>query len=200
METLNSDEATKQGIRTSIKKIANTYNLDIVEIVNCTVVSVDKVKRNCIVKALSGKSDTNIENVGLMMEVNDGEFKIPAVGSTVGVVISTLVDPYLIGWSDLEEWYIVIGTTTIDVLAGSIKFGNGSFGGLMKIDDLKTQWDSNVAALKAAVVAALTPVDVQLVALGQAGGSVTAFNGLAGQILNLTKASLENEDITHGTV
>lgn len=199
MESINSEEATKQQIRTSIKKIAGMYELDVVEIINCTVVSVDKAKRNCIVKALSGKSDTNIENVGLMMEVNDGEFKIPAVGSTVGVVISTLVSPYLIGWSDLDEWYIVIGTTTIDVLAGSIKFGDGSFGGIVKIDNLKTQWDANVTAIKAACVASFTTVDAAIVALGGASTSVATFNGLAGQIQNLTKASLENADITHGT-
>jgi|GEM_PF-5341560 len=199
MESVNTDEATKQQIRTSIKKIAGMYNLDIVEIVNCTVVSVDKQARNCIVTPLSGKSNTNIENVGLMMEVNDGEFKIPAVGSTVGVVISTLVDPYLIGWSDLDEWYLVIGNTTIDVLNGSIKFGDGSFGGLMKIDNLKTQWDSNVSAIKTSVLAGLTLIDTQLMALGQAGGTVIAFNTAALNILSLTKATLENNTITHGT-
>lgn len=196
---LNTDEATKQQIRTSIKKIAGMYNLDIVEIVNCTVVSVDKTARNCIVTPLSGKSNTNIENVGLMMEINDGEFKIPSVGSTVGVVISTLVDPYLIGWSDLDEWYIVIGTTTVDILNGSIKFGDGSFGGLMKIDNLKTQWDSNVVAIKTSVLAALTPLDVQLVALGQAGGTSAAFSAAAVGILALNKVTLENTTILHGT-
>lgn len=197
MESINTDEATKQAIRTSIKKIAGMYNLDIVEIINCTVVSVDKPKRKCVVKPLSGKSDTNIENVGLMMEVNDGEFKIPAVDSTVGVVISTLVDPYLIGWSDLDEWYIVIGTTTVDILNGSIKFGDGSFDGLAKVADLTTKLNN----LENKVNTIITNFNTHTHLGVTVGSGVTGTTAsvVVGTLTPTQQAEIENPDITHGT-
>ena len=128
------DQSKKQAI-TAIRKIAGTYGLDIVEMINASVISVDVNARTCVIQPLSGRASTQIENVGLMPERNDGEFKVPAIGSTVGVIISTQVDPYIVSWSDLQEWKIVIGTTIIDLISGTLTLGDGSFGGLVKLVD-----------------------------------------------------------------
>lgn len=201
MESVNSDEATKQQIRTSIKKIAGMYNLDIVEIVNCTVVSVDKVKRNCIVTPLSGKSNTNIDNVGLMMEVNDGELKVPSVGSTVGVVISTLVEPYLIGWSDLDEWYLVIGDTTIDVLNGSIKFGDGSFEGLVKVVSLTQKINNLESLVNSLVIKYNLHIHVGVDSVTTAPITISPTVAQETTVLvTTTKAMIQNGAITHGLI
>lgn len=190
-------EASKQAARTAIRKVAKTYNLDIVEIINATVVSVDKTARTCVVTPISGKSDTNIEDVGLMPERNDGEFKIPAVGSTVGVTMSTQVAPYIFSWSDLAEWYLVIGTTTIDVLAGTIKFGDGSFLGLVKVSDLTTKLnaiENDINTLKN-VFATWAPVAND----GGAALKVAAATWYGDTLTPTNQSEIENENITHGT-
>lgn len=192
-------EGTKKAAITAIQKIAKTYGVDIVETISATVLSVDKSKRTCKVKPISGKSDTEIEDVNLMAERNDGEFKIPSVNSTVVVVMSYQTDPYIISWSDLDEWYLVIGNTTIDVINGEIKIGDGSFGGIVKIDDLKSQWDANVNATKAALIAAFTGIDAAISSLGGTSTSVATFNTQATNIKTLNKVTIENKTVKHGS-
>lgn len=196
MEHYIPTSAEKQALRTAIRKVAGTYGLDIVEIISATVVSVDKAGRTCVVEPISGKSDTQIPDVGLMQERNDGEFKIPSIGSTVGVAMSTQVDPYLISWSDLDEWYLVIGTTTIDVLAGTIKFGDGSYGGLTKTQELQTQINKLNAQLQAVVTTLQTWTPVP-----NDGGSalkVAFASAIAGKPAG-SFSDIENTSITHGT-
>lgn len=191
-------ESTKKAARTAIQKIAKTYNVDLVSIINATVTSVDKGSRTCVVTPLSGESDTPIEDVGLMVERNDGEFKIPSVGSTVGVVMSTNVDPYIISWSDLDEWYIVIGSTTIDLLKGELKLGGDAYGGIIKIDDLKTQWDANVTALKTVFQTVFAAIDSSLTTAGGPAVAVSAYTPLASDIKTLENTTLENTNVKHG--
>lgn len=194
------DESTKQSIRTNIRKIAKTWNVDVVEIVNCTVDAVNKSARTCDVTPISGRADTQIKGVGLMPEKNDGELRVPTIGSTVGIVKSTMVDPYVVSWSDLEEWYLVIGTTVIDVINGSIKFGDGSFNGLVKIQETIAAIDklqSNIGKLGDYVQ---TAINVYSGAL-DAGVSAAAF-GISLASLKLDKPitnTMENKKITHGT-
>jgi|ERR1019366_720609 hypothetical protein len=191
------NEGTKQAARTAIRKIAGTYNLDIVEIILATVDKVDKVGRTCDVTPLSGRSDTAIAGVNLMAECNDGELKIPAIGSTVGIAISTQVEPFVFSWSDLSEWYLVIGNTTIDILDGSIKFGDGVYNGLTKIDELKTALNllqSDINALKAATGAAITVYSAAL----DSGASAGTFNAVVLPQINLF--DIENKKILHGEI
>jgi len=177
--------ASKQQIKTAIKKIAGVYNVDVVELLDATVNSVDKPNRKVNVTPISGKGATPFD-VGLMPECNDGEFKIPAIGSTVGVVMSDKIDPYIFSWSDLSEWYLVIGTTTIDVLAGTIKLGDGSFGGVIKISQLTSKLNALVAQTQAQLVA----ISAAIVSLGgsYAPGTLSTFSN----------SDYENSSITHG--
>lgn len=117
-------EANKQAARKAIRIIAKTFNVDIPEIILCNVDAVSDDKRTCDVTPISGKSSTQITEVSLNAEKNDGEYKIPKVNSTVGVLHSSLVDPVVVSWSDLQEWYIIIGTTVVDMISGTIKLGS----------------------------------------------------------------------------
>lgn len=80
----------------------------------------------------------------------------------------------------------------------TIMLKSDTFGGMIKIDDLKTQSDTQHNAIKAAIIAALTPLDAQLMVLGQAGGSVVALNGSWASVLALNKTTLENTNVKHG--
>lgn len=191
------DEATKKAGRTAIKLIAGTLNVDIVQIINCEVLSVDKSARTCNVKPLSGRSDTEIDDVGLMPEKNDGELKIPSIGSTVGVAMSTQVDPYVISWSDLDEWYLVIGKTIIDVLSGSIKLGDGTYHGLVKVGDLTTKLN-NLETLVNDILSGLQGITVTI---PSGGGAVPFAPFFTESPLTPTQQSdIENDKITHGKI
>lgn len=204
-------EGTKKAARTAIQKIANTHDIDVVEIINCNVVSVDKSSRTCVVTPLSGKSDTTIEDVGLMPERNDGEFKIPKVDSTVGVVMSTFVDPYIVSWSELDEWYIVIGDNTIDMIDSLTKFNGGEYGGLIKVKDPE---DTNKGLLKK--INNLENLINDLInkynshvhpaTLAVSGGSATGTTSVTTQLETGTiapitsEADLTNADVAHGKI
>src|ERR1039458_9493884 len=103
MEDGNSTtEGTKKAARTAIQKICKVFGVDIVDIVEATVVSVDADKRTCVVTPISGPADTTIEDVALTPDMNDGELKLPTVDSTVAVCYSTILDPFIFAWSDLD--------------------------------------------------------------------------------------------------
>lgn len=125
----------------------------------------------------------NIENVSLdaQGDATKGFFAIPKVGSDV---IVDFIDnlPFVRMYSEVD----------------TIMLKSDTFGGLVKIDDLKTQSDTQHNAIKAAIIAALTPLDAQLIALGQAGGGVTALNSAWTSVLALNKSTLENTNVTHG--
>ncbi len=146
-------------------------------------------------EVVSYESDTNtitvqpttdsdvIENVSLDSQGDEtkGFFAVPKVGSDVVVdFIDNL--PFVRMYSEVE----------------TIMLKSDTFGGLIKIDDLKTQSDTQHNAIKAAIIAALTPLDAQLIALGQAGGGVAALNGAWASVLALNKTTLENTNVKHG--
>ena len=123
-------------------------------------------------EVISYESDTNtitvqpttdsdvIENVSLdsQGDKTKGFFAVPKVGSDVVVdFIDNL--PFVRMYSEVE----------------TIMLKSDTFGGLVKIDDLKTQSDTQHNAIKAAIIAALTPLDAQLIALGQASPSIQIF-------------------------
>jgi hypothetical protein len=66
-------------------------------------------------------------------------------------------------------------------------------GGLVKIDDLKLQYDTMIASFKAAISAGFTALS------GLDGGaSLSAFNSAAASVINLNKTTLENTKVKHG--
>lgn len=145
-------------------------------------------------EVVSYESDTNtitvkpttdsdlIENVSLDSQGDEtkGFFAVPKIGSDVLVDFVDNI-PFVRMYSEVD----------------SIVLKGQAFGGLIKIDDLKTQSDAQNNAIKAAIISALTPIDTQLMALGQAGGSVTSLNS-AWAVLPLNKTTLENQNVQHG--
>lgn len=176
---MNISENTKKAAITAIQKIANTYDADINEIIFAKVISVDETERTCIVSGLTGGATTTVEGVSLTPDRNDGETKVPAIGSTVAVAISNQLDAFIIAWSDLEK----------------INWKGGNFGGLTKTIELKTQLDRLNAQLQA-IISSLTnwvPVD------GDGGRALKTF--FATQIAGKPAGSftnIENVKIKHG--
>jgi len=94
-------------IKESIQKLAGTHLKDEIHMVTATVIAVDQNSRTCTCTPISGKAVTDLGNVLLMPEVDDGFLKIPAIGSTVIVMWSTKNVPYIAMTSALQMVYLV---------------------------------------------------------------------------------------------
>jgi hypothetical protein len=107
-------------IRDAVRKLSGTFNKADVNIIWCNVDSVDETNQTCNCTPVSGKYDTQLQGVKLTAQANDGLLIIPSVDSTVGVIYSTQVEPYVILYSNIDK----------------IVFNGGALGGLIKIKDL----------------------------------------------------------------
>jgi hypothetical protein len=108
-----------------LKTIGNT---DSVFYANATVISVNIASRSCICKIVSGKAEYTLPNVMLMAVVEDGVLFEPVLNSTVKVIFSQNIEPFICQYSEIEN-------ITIDAKT-SIKLNDGSLGGMVKINAL----------------------------------------------------------------
>jgi len=118
-----SDRDIEEGIR----RLAGTQNVDQVNYCNAEVISVNIPARTCDCMVIDGRTEYKLPNVRLMAIVDDGILFEPVIGSTVKVIYSRLVEPFVCQYSELEN-------ITIDAIT-TIKFNDGSFGGLLKIKE-----------------------------------------------------------------
>ncbi len=166
------NDMSDRTIIEAIYKMSGLYKVDQVSYVNAIVESVDISARTCQCTILSGHTE-NVVNAKLMAAVDDGLLIEPAVGSTVKLIFSVNVEPFVCQYSE-------IANITIDA-ATLIKLNDGSFGGLVKVDGV-------VNYLKN-VYSDLTKIS-------------TALNGLGAPVILQTKTpnkkDFENTKIIHG--
>lgn len=113
----------KAAIIQAIQQITKTRLTDKVYIAACSVDSVDPLARTCNCTAIDGKTQAEFTDVQLMAEVDDGELKLPTVGSTVIIAYSEYVLSFVLLYSEIDQ---------------IIYFG-GDLGGLVKVIDLTTK-------------------------------------------------------------
>jgi hypothetical protein len=164
------------NIRESIQNIAKEGFISN----RCRVVKVTAVNGyTCTVKTLD--TETEISNVRLQTSDASGLYLKPAVNSFV------IIAPI----ADFE--YVVVMYSDID----EMQFLDGSYGGLTKTQELKTQLDKTNEVLQAVVdsLTNWTPV-------ANDGGAAlkTFFNTTLGPKIVGDFSSIENDKITHGTV
>lgn len=168
----------------AIRRIGGGYDADNVSIVFATVKSVNQDDRTCVCIPINDKSEAEIPDVNISALPNDGELKFPQVDSVVIIARTAKNEPFILKESDLELYLLI---------ANSIQLNGDDFGGVVKIDNLKTQYDAMVAAFKVAIAAgfsALSGLD--------GGASLAAFNASAASVSNLNKTTLENTKVKHG--
>ncbi len=120
------------AIADAIRKMAGTHNADRVFIANCEVENVDEASRSCNCTLIDGKSGNTI-NALLMPVIDDGMLLIPSKGSTVKVIFSDLVQPFICQYGRIDKILFIVGNSTMQVVDGTIQFNNGELGGLAKI-------------------------------------------------------------------
>lgn len=146
------------------------------------VISYDEATNTITVKPTTDSA--NIEGVSLdaQGDKDKGFFAIPKNGSDV-----------LVGFVDNEPYVKMYSEVDSVLLKGN------TFGGLIKIDSMKSQYDSNLLNIKTSLQTTFNSIDGQLAALGQVGNSNTLFttqwNAL---VLDLNKTALENTNVKHG--
>lgn len=176
-------EKLRQGIANIVRLTIKSSNLRNPKL--CVVIGVSSDagdSMTCDVKTLD--TGVLIQDVRLTADENFyGFVLIPAVNSKVEVSFNTETDAFLSMVSKVDGIYLN---------------GNNE-GGLININDLITQYDTKLAAIKTAIEASFAIVDAQLVALGKPGGSATSFNSAATSITGLDKTTLENKTVQHGT-
>lgn len=184
------------AIREAVRQLAGTHLADEVYLIPCNVISVDEPSRTCDCVAIGGVAVTEIPSVKLMADVDDGMLMIPAVDSTVLVVFSKRNEPYVSMYSQLDKILMIVGDSIVEIKDGSLKINDGSFGGLIKIDELVkkvNKLEKDINNLKSAFFN-WTPVP------NDGGAALKAASATwASQTLIPTKKSeLENTLVNHG--
>ena len=158
-----------------IQTIANRANGD-KRLRLATVIGVSG--NTCDVRTID--TDAEIGEVRLQADASNGVLIVPVVGSVV--IVAPLYDAE----------FIVLMYSAVD----SIKMLDGSYGGLVKAPELKTQLDKTNEVVNAIVNALTTWTPV-----ANDGGAAlkTAATAAIGTKVVGDYSNIENEDITHGT-
>lgn len=127
-------------IRDAIAQLAGTYQKDDVYMVACTVTDVNEPTRTCTCTSITGKSNTELQNVQLMAEVDDGMLLIPSIGSTIIVGYSKRNVPYIALFSQIDKVVIVTGNSTITQTTDSIVAANGQSTFTIKDAGYSLEW------------------------------------------------------------
>ncbi len=126
-----------RSIKEAAAQLSKTFGSDTVEVLYCTVNSVDVDKCTCSCTPISGKATTGLENVLLKSEANDGFMLVPSIDSTVVVGISDLTKiPFVIMFEDIDQVLVKIKETTVDISDGLTEFNGGENGGLVNVLDV----------------------------------------------------------------
>lgn len=145
----------------------------------CTVKDYNDADKTCTCSPLTG--DADLIEVRTMGVPGNGLSYVPKIGSVVIVAMMNGQAGYIAMWSDLD----------------SIKMLDGSYGGLTKTQELKTQLDKVNNQLQAIVTAMTNWVVVP----SDGGGALkTLFTAqIAGKPAG-TFTGIENDKITHGNI
>ncbi len=202
---MNDTGQYNREIKEAVQRLAGTFNKDNVHIIQATVNTVDTTKYTCNCTPISGDSTTVLPVVNLSANNNKGFIPIPAKDSTVLVAVSTKNNPpYLIGWDLLQGLICVIQNTdgTISQLIienGTIQMNDGSYGGLVNIIGLRSEYAKTKAVLDA-ILSVINGAPVPEAGNGATSGLQTqlvkALIGL--QTGDFSGSDIENAKIKHG--
>lgn len=192
---MESEKEYATEIRQLIQLIAGTYNSDEQSHELCTVNAVYLTGENqwtCDVTPLSGVNTTKITGVFLTaLPASNGLILVPAVGSTVVVLITTRNGSFVKFTSEVDQliFYRDNGNNTFQtfIINSTIQLGDGSFGGLVEGGNLTTKLNNLVNQIQ-------TQLGLISAAIGALGGSYTP-----GTLNTFTASDYENTNVTHGT-
>jgi hypothetical protein len=188
-----------------IQKSARTFGLSSLQLMICTVNSVDSSARTCTVTPVT--DNLSSFPAQLMSDVADGILVIPVVGSTVKVLLSELATPTVIQFSEIKEVYIVGGGGDVRIYSTAVELNGTTYGGVMKVTPSVAAWnaiqnDLNLLKTVFAALATASPTILTVApglpdAFGVAFAS--AISAYAAAVLPVTTVpEIENPKVKHG--
>jgi hypothetical protein len=115
-------------ITEAVQRLAGTQLADSVSLIPAQVLSVNIDTRTCDVTAVGGTAVTDIPGVQLMADVEDGLLIVPVIGSTVIVSYTKRNTPFVSMFSAVQS--VILATMS------GVQFEDGSFGGMVKVEEL----------------------------------------------------------------
>lgn len=188
-----------RAITTAIQKAAGTFKSDTVSLIVGTIKSVDEDKSTCVVVIENG---VELPNVLLQSSVCDGLLIVPKKDSTVYVLTSKYNSPLIVQYSDLEKLYLQVGDGSLTVFKDTannqplIQLNDGSYGGLIKIDELVKK----INALENLINGFITIYNTHTHTASAFGSPTTVPSSVETQNISPTtqKSDLENTNVNHG--
>lgn len=171
------NEQHGRSIRTAIQMMAGTYRQSKISIDTGEVVSVDKLKRVCIV-AISNETQITCK---LMAQIGDGFLLVPKIGSTVTIIYATFNDAYVISFSDLDG--IGLLGEELGGLVKVIELTN-------KLNNLENKVNSIISSFNSHVHTGVTTGP---------GSSGTTVSLVVGELTPTQRSEIENQNVKHGS-
>lgn len=176
-----------RAIIEAINKIIGNHKNDQVVYANAIIDSVDLETRSCVCTLVDNHTEHQI-TAKLMATVDDGLLLIPSLESTVKIILSRDVEPFVCQYSELDK----IRIDAVD----KIVFNNGEFT-TVKGDVLKTEIEKTNSTLQA-ILTILTGTPIPEPGSGSPSALQSALaSALIGKTLG-TFTSIENNNILHG--
>jgi hypothetical protein len=186
-------------IETAVQQLSKIKDFARFEV--CKVVSVNEAKRTVNATTVTGVSGTEVKDVMLMADLDDGILLIPAVDSNIIIGYTNEVQPYVMMYSELSKVLLIVGDFALEI-SNKIKLNGDEYGGMVKIqetvdalnrletkvDDLITKYNAHIHITTATVGATPTP--------GTIAPTTSTETPIGTQT---TVADLENETIHHGS-
>jgi len=185
-------------ISEALQRILGIYGLDIVAVYLCKVDSVSDTDRTCDVTTIHSDATISITEVQLSAAKNDGMILYPAIDSLVMVGVTVQQKAFVLMTSDLQRASIIIDKTTFEMTNTGMILNDGSYGGLVMVNDLVTRLntlENDLNTIKAAFSSwVVVPND------GGAALKTIAAAWYAQTITPTVAANIENTTITHGHI
>jgi hypothetical protein len=184
-----------EKIRKAIQMIAGTH-VPSVKTFTATVIEVTESEYTCTVQ--SGEDTPYIARLKAVLEVEntDGFILIPAKHSEVIVTEINIGEYAVIGYSKIEKILLKTESTQIAMNKNGIVFNEGNFGGMIKIQELKSELDK-INQILQAILSVISGAPVTEPGNGNPSALQQALNSvLAGKLLP-TYANIENNKVKH---
>lgn len=192
------------SIAESIQILAGTYGKFPIQVMVCEVTDVSASERTCTVQPLSD----NLQPfpAQLMADIDDGVLILPTVGSTVKIMLSELITPTVIQFSQVDEILLVGGGSAVKVYDSGVELQGDEYGGLMKVtpsvkawNDLQNDVNTLKGLISAQIATAATYAALPIVTGAQVSALFSPLTAYAALILPLTiETQIENPKVKHG--
>lgn len=128
-----------------------------------------------------------------MTEIDDGCYPVPAINSTVYIIMNPYINPFIISYGAISK-NVISTSTSFNVNSPAITLNNDDYGGLIKVEDLVEKINNLENALNNLITLYNTHTHVA------AGSATSTTSSLDNDVLQITnKEEIENPDIQHGS-